>query len=128
MKRIFICLVSLILSHTTTILCMVNANNSVPMISPPATPKTPRSPVPTTPRECACTILARKCKVHPSERPFDDGDHPLKSPKDQPRSGDIPSPKSASPSKLSLQTLAANTLAMQSSDAAIQSNDANNQN
>lgn len=122
MKRIFICILGLMLSHTTTILCMDDSNKGDVIVSPPPTPRTPRTPH----QECACRLLARHCRLHPTERPFDDADHPLKSPIDLPRTGEIPSPKSASPSKLSPKTIAGTTLVTQSSDAASQSTDANN--
>jgi hypothetical protein len=79
MKRLSVYIGCLILILPAVINGMDNqATPLVIQTTPPATPKTPKNPVPTTPRDCACAILARKevCK-----RCYDDADHPILSPK-----------------------------------------------
>jgi hypothetical protein len=107
MNRIFIWVLAL--THATALMSMDDNNKGNVLVSPPPTPRTPRTP--TTPRDCACLILSRKCRMHPSERPYDDADHPFISKKtsDQSPKGEIPK-----------------TIVTQSSDAANQSSNASN--
>lgn len=110
MKRIYIYILGLILSHTAAILCMDDAtaaiksqDNAGTEILSPRDKQILSSPPPT-PKDCACLrFKLNKCRAH--AKPFDDADYPATT-----------SPKSTSPSTLSPKTIVANILANQPSD------------